>query len=249
VFWDVTIYNSFGEWLESPYSDPLTGQSCQDCHMPPVEYDYFVYPENGGLARDSERILSHQMPGVRDQEFMSDAVSLEVQAERAHGELLVEVVITNDNTGHYVPTDSPLRHMISIVDAFNDQGDLLVQSAGPVIPEWAGEEERLDGCLAGYPGKGFALVLRELWTNVSPTGSYWNPVVVESDTRLAPFETDRSSYIFKVDESVPVQVQVQLIYRRAFTDGPKRLAGPGYRNEGRLDCAPRRIVPKYVRFS
>lgn len=38
VFWDTAVYNSFGEWLESPYSAPETGRTCQDCHMPTVDY-------------------------------------------------------------------------------------------------------------------------------------------------------------------------------------------------------------------
>ena len=33
TFWDTTIYNSFGEWIDSPYSDPEEGQTCQECHM------------------------------------------------------------------------------------------------------------------------------------------------------------------------------------------------------------------------
>ena len=41
----VEIDNSYGEWLDSPYSDPKTGQTCQDCHMP-----------NGGLRL-------HRLPG------------------------------------------------------------------------------------------------------------------------------------------------------------------------------------------
>ena len=43
VFWDTLVYNSFGEWLESPYSDPETGQTCQDCHMPPSGVTHFAY--------------------------------------------------------------------------------------------------------------------------------------------------------------------------------------------------------------
>jgi hypothetical protein len=49
IFWDTVIYNSFGEWLESPYSDPETGQTCQDCHMPPLGATQFATTEAGGL--------------------------------------------------------------------------------------------------------------------------------------------------------------------------------------------------------
>ena len=44
------IYNSYGEWLDSPYSDPKTGKTCQECHMPVVEEKYFVFPDAGGLT-------------------------------------------------------------------------------------------------------------------------------------------------------------------------------------------------------
>ena len=46
------IYNSYGEWLDSPYSDPETGLTCQQCHMPTSSANYFVFAERGGLARD-----------------------------------------------------------------------------------------------------------------------------------------------------------------------------------------------------
>ena len=54
TFWDTVIYNSYGEWLESPYSDPVTGQQCQDCHMPPLGASYFALPEAGGLNSGSK---------------------------------------------------------------------------------------------------------------------------------------------------------------------------------------------------
>jgi hypothetical protein len=33
-FWDTVVYNSFGERLSSPYSDPLSVKTCQQCHTP-----------------------------------------------------------------------------------------------------------------------------------------------------------------------------------------------------------------------
>ena len=49
-FWEVEIYNSYGEWLDSPYSDPETGQTCQDCHMPPGLNDRFASIDAGGAT-------------------------------------------------------------------------------------------------------------------------------------------------------------------------------------------------------
>ena len=62
VFWDTVVYDSYGEWLASPYSDPETGQTCQDCHMPKTGATVFVRPDAGGLERDPQTIRSHLMP-------------------------------------------------------------------------------------------------------------------------------------------------------------------------------------------
>ncbi|MGD2252768.1 MAG: carboxypeptidase regulatory-like domain-containing protein [Anaerolineales bacterium] len=216
VFWDEVIYNSYGEWLESPYSDPATGQTCQDCHMPAVAYDHFVYPEQGGIIRDPNLIFSHQMPGASDETLLQNAVTLEVSAVRREGRVQVTVVITNDKTGHHVPTDSPLRHLILLVRATDGQGEGLDQLAGPTVPEWGGVGDPAQGYYAGLPGTAFAKVLQELWTEVSPTGSYWNPTRIVSDNRIAAFETTSSDYTFSAPTDGEVQVEVTLLFRRAF---------------------------------
>lgn len=48
------IYESFKEWLESPY--PAQAIECQSCHMKPTGVNYFVFPEKGGLIRDPQLI-------------------------------------------------------------------------------------------------------------------------------------------------------------------------------------------------
>ena len=216
VFWDVVVYDSFGEWLRSPYSDPETGQTCQDCHMPAVEYDYFVYPEQGGVQRDPDRILSHQMPGAADEELLQNAVTMTVSARREDDSVVVQVDVTNDRTGHHVPTDSPLRHLILLVSATDAAGSALEQLDGETVPEWGGVGDPNEGCYAGLPGKAFAKVLEELWTEVSPTGAYWNPTRVLSDNRLAAFATDSSAYTFAAPAEGQANVEVTLLFRRAF---------------------------------
>ncbi len=219
VFWDTVIYNSFGEWLESPYSDPETGQTCQDCHMPLVGYDYFVYPEKGGLLRDPNRILSHRMPGAMDEELLRSALTLTAAAYTEEDRIVVQADITNNNTGHHVPTDSPLRHLILLVQVTDREGNLLTQLDGERIPEWGGQGELTEGCYAGLPGKIFAKVLEEVWTHVSPSGAYWNPTRIISDNRIAAFKTDKSVYTFGAPDEGEVEVEVTLLFRRA----PKKL--------------------------
>ena len=58
-FWGTQIYNSFGEWLDSSYSDPETGRTCQDCHMK----------------------KGHLFPGGRDLETVKEGLGFDVQVE------------------------------------------------------------------------------------------------------------------------------------------------------------------------
>ena len=68
------------------------------------------------------------------------------------------------------------------------------------------------------PGKAFAKVLEELWTEVSPTGAYWNPTRLLSDNRIAALASDSSTYTFVTDSDDKVTVDVLLLFRRAFID-------------------------------
>ena len=46
-----------------------------------------------------------------------------------------------------------------------------------MLPPWAGSYR-------GVPGKVYAKVLEELWTEISPSGAYWNQTRILSDNRL-----------------------------------------------------------------
>jgi len=216
VFWDTVVYNSFGEWLDSPYSNPESGKTCQDCHMPAGRNDHFARLDKGGVIRDPNTIFSHRMPGAGDEQLLQNAVSMDVRAERQSEQIVVTVTITNDQTGHHVPTDSPLRHLILIVEAVDAEGNTLRQSAGPILPDWAGVGDPGQGYYAGLPGKAFAKILEELWTEISPSGAYWNPTRILSDNRLAASATDTSSFTFAASADREITVDVRLLFRRAF---------------------------------
>jgi hypothetical protein len=219
----VPIYNSYGEWLASPYSDPsyAGARTCQECHMPaPTLVDgeplTNVAPGAGGVERDPLTLHAHTFPGAGSAELLRAAVSLtatlHVEAER----VAVTVSITNDRTGHHVPTDSPLRALILLVRAADAQGLALTQLAGPTVPAWGGTGDPDDGYYGGLPGQGYARVLKELWTEVTPTGAYWNRTVLVSDNRLAALQTDVSAYAFARPPDDGGVVTVTLLYRRAY---------------------------------
>lgn len=218
VFWHTVVYNSFGEWLESPYSDPVSGRTCQDCHMPRVGATYFTRPDKGGLKRNSESIFGHRMPGALDEDLLANAATMETAVERSGNHISVRVTVINDNTGHHLPTDSPLRHLILLVHAKGKDGSALELVDGPRLPKWCGTGDASRGYYAGLPGKVFAKVLEEAWTSVTPTAAYWNPTRVVEDTRIAAFERDTSTYRFIAPRSDPVTIEISLVYRRAYKD-------------------------------
>lgn len=207
----VEIYNSYGEWLESPYSDPENGQTCQDCHMPVSDAHYFVFPDKGGLQRDYVDLHDHTMPGAMDENLLQNAVTLTSQVQRANDQLVVEVQLTNDRTGHHIPTDVPIRQMILVVQVIDEAGQQVPQLEGPVLPDYAGD-------LAAYAGKSYAKILRDEWTGEAPTAAYWRPVTIIEDSRLAAFEMDTTRYVFDLPNGQTGEVRVRLIFRRAFQE-------------------------------
>jgi hypothetical protein len=223
VFWNTVVYNSYGEWLSSPYGDPQTGKTCQQCHMPaptmlegqPITN---VAPGKGGVERDQLTIPAHTFPGAFSTDLLQNAVTMSVSASRVGDRITATVTLFNDKTGHSVPTDSPLRQMILLVRATDPKGRELTLLEGSTIPEWAGVGDPEGGYYAGMPGKGFAKILMELWTEITPTGSYWNPTRIVEDNRLAVYASDTSAYTFAAPEEGRVAVVATLLYRRAFKE-------------------------------
>ena len=223
VFWDTVVYNSYGEWLDSPYSNPVNGKTCQQCHMPvPTILDgkpiTNVAPDKGGVKRDPMTIPAHTFPGTSNAELLQNSVTMATSARREGGQVSVDVTIVNDKTGHHIPTDSPLRQMILLVSVTDGQGQTLPLLEGSTVPDWGGTGDPTKGYYAGLPGKGYAKILSELWTEFTPSGAYWNPTRVISDNRLAAFESDTSKYVFEATEKSGIHIEVHLLFRRAFKE-------------------------------
>ncbi len=204
------IYNSYGEWLNSPYSDPKTGKTCQECHMPAdPSVNYTVFPEKGGITRDYTAFHSHTMPGAYDPTLLKYAVTMKSSATHSGDQLTVNVSINNDKTGHDVPTDEPMRSMMLVVQVLDTNGKSVTLSQGPALPVWTGN-------YSGQPGKAFAKILQDQYTGETPSAAYWRPVTIVEDTRIAPYATDSSQYTFSLPAGSSAKVKVTLIFRRAF---------------------------------
>jgi len=214
-FWGTPIYESYSEWLASPYAE--MGVTCQDCHMPaPSVLDgraltRVATPETGGVERDPMTIHAHTQRGASDVEFLQDTVELTLDATiAADGSILAKVTVKNAKAGHHVPTDYPGRQMILVISAVDADGERLALVDGPVLPEWCGSE-------ASLPGIAYAKILRDVETGESPVVNYWRQTVIESDSRLAAFEVDETFYRFH-SGSGPVTVRATVLFRRLFQE-------------------------------
>jgi len=222
IFSGVLIYNSFGEWVDSPYSDPNVGKTCQDCHMPVTDDTWFVLPEKGGHHRKPGRIFNHRMPGAADVAFLQDTAKLVVHAERRDGRIVVDVEVTNEKAGHHIPTDHPSRNILLVLSVTDAAGNELEHLGRQVLPQWAGAGGDPDD-YAGRPGKGYAKILEEVWTGTWPSIAYWRQTSLRADTRIEALATDRTHYEFRPPaKGGPVTVQARLIFRRAFKELAKQ---------------------------
>ena len=143
---------------------------------------------------------------------------MSVTTQTAGQELQVRITLINDQTGHAVPTDSPLRHLILLVKGHDSSGKPLTMIDGPRLPAWTGVGDPDSGFYAGQAGMAFAKVLGEQWTNVQPTGAYWNPTYLVSDNRLFPFEERIIDFNFATHQNAPAEIHIRLLYRRAFIE-------------------------------
>ena len=232
-FYDTVIYNSYGEWFDSIYSKKeINGEenrmyrSCQDCHMLPSQplnesrltERAACSPENLSFRDFSHNMMKRDNTGVPV--LVEDAATVRVDVSKELGKIKVTVTVVNTRAGHKLPTDSPLRHLILVVEARDKDGKLLAQAEGPTIPDWGGSGEGPQD-YAGEPGVIYANLLKDKVSNKVPSVAYWNtitPAWEGSDTRLFPFQEVKSEYSFAAPTRGAVKISARLWYRYAFID-------------------------------
>ncbi len=144
-----------------------------------------------------------------DEKLLQNAVTMKSTAQRSGDQVQVVINITNDKTGHDVPTDAPIRSMILVIEALDADGKPVALIQGPVNPAYSGN-------YGGLPGKTFAKVLKDNGTGEAPTSAFWRATTIVEDSRLAAMATDTTHYTFNAPAGKVVTVNVRLIFRRAF---------------------------------
>lgn len=181
------------------------------------------------MVREPATISSHVVYGLNDESFMKGSVALTATANQIADALHVKVLVRNVTAGHHIPTGSPMRNMLLLIEATNADGKRLEQIKGEVIPDWGGQGPEAENNYAGLPGRGFAKILAGLveypadrtlgqkFAQVYPA-PYWRPTSIISDTRIPADGTDNSEYLFQLpqDPGAAVTIRTRLIYRRTF---------------------------------
>lgn len=206
-FWGTPIYESYEEWLNSPYAE--AGITCQDCHMPPTGDSYYALPAQGGLPHPPETIPSHLQLGATAAELLQNTVTMTLSARQNGRFLQVAVTITNTGAGHHVPTDHPGRHLLLSVTAESAGGQPLALHTGPTIPDWGGNQ-------AGQPGQIYAKILADSHTGEAPVVSYWKQTFISRDNRIPALAEDTTYYTFSAPDPGAATVSAQLLFRRIF---------------------------------
>lgn len=247
-FGDTLIYASYKEWKESPYGkNPKKDgyRTCQDCHMSRLPGNNKIPLEKRSACSETAegfQNFDHNMMDYGWDESLSRNVprlirgaakiATSFEYNGAESNLLkVSLVVRNTSAGHKFPTDSPLRHLILVLDSRDQFGNILLQAGGSQIPIWGGiNNSYMEGLgvkgYAGLPGKIFANVLIEEDINLWPSAAYWNetkPAQISnrdilSDNRLEPGGRDESEYFFTVPDDGEVRFRISLLYRFGFYD-------------------------------
>jgi hypothetical protein len=205
--------------------DPRERQICSTFNIESRDYNHNMM--NFGHDED----LNQEIPRM-----IRDAATIDADFEYDPSKrnwLTITARVKSQGVGHRFPTDSPLRHLILVIEVRDERDTLLAQVAGNSIPSWAGTgsaapDRPLVQPHGGMPGTIFANLLMEEDTSISPTAAYWNETRLawvgdlnvdptdHSDTRLYPGRENVSKYSFEVPDRGDVRVTIRLIYRFAF---------------------------------
>lgn len=179
------VLTTYSEWQKGPYAAQHKG--CQTCHMYRVEGE--VVDPRVKTTPDAG-INLHLMPGSHSLTQLDKAIRGQLSVTHDGTQLNVEVSLTNQGAGHMVPTGSPLRRLVLQVTAFPFGGKPVRQ------------ERVFTRVVADRQGK---ILNREDLVFIKAAK-------VVSDTRLAPGETRKETFAFKVPQGVRSTVQADIYY-------------------------------------
>jgi hypothetical protein len=141
------IHTTWEEWATSLLA-PAT--PCRTCHMPPSSAansaDIGLLGLDpglvGGFHREEGEVRDHGFYGPTDtlpdgSRLLDTAASMSLQATVESDQLIVTASVSNNQTGHGLPTGEPMRSVVLVVQGRCD-GEVLTQVEGQTITEVGG---------------------------------------------------------------------------------------------------------------
>ncbi len=180
------VLSTFNEWQASSY--PSRSVTCQSCHMRSTS-GKTVDPKVKRVASSSVNL--HEMPGGHSVNELNRALQAVISSERHGNTLDVTVQVTNRGAGHRLPTGSPLRTIVMVVQVDGGVGkpQTATRSYGRVVVDENGQEAN-DEATVWLRG---ARVVR--------------------DDRLAPNERRVEKFSFQMPVNTPVRSVAKFFYR------------------------------------
>jgi hypothetical protein len=182
------VLTTYAEWQASGY--PAKETTCQTCHMRAVTGNV-VDPKIARSATSSLNI--HEMPGSHSVAELNRAIQAQILAERKGDTIDVTVNVTNRGAGHKVPTGSPLRAIVMVIEADNAAGNrqTVTRTFGRVVVDAAGQEL------------------------TDEAGVFQRAAKAVSDNRLVPGERRTERFSFPMPRSTPARALARFYYRYA----------------------------------
>ncbi len=188
------VLSTYSEWQASGY--PARSITCQNCHMRSTS-GKVVDPKIKRVASSSVNL--HEMPGGHSVTELNRALQAVISSERHGTALDVTVQVTNRGAGHRLPTGSPLRAIVLVVqvDGGTGKSQTATKTYGRVVVDEHNQEA----------GDEAAVWLRG--------------AKVVRDDRLAPNEKRVEKFSFQMPVNTPVRSVAKFYYRYS-PDAPAR---------------------------
>lgn len=210
---------TFREWRESGFY--VTGKTCNDCHMP-------TYQGQAALGGPTRTLHRHTIVGVdlalidfpeRSEqlqlvtEMLQDALSMEVIAPStvtAGSNASVQVRLTNDRTGHSVPSGVPFNRQMWLSVTVSDAFERVFYSSGLLD---ANSDLMNDN--SAFPARDPDLFNAQATmrrADGQATGFTWDAVGLDNPSIRAG-ETRAVTYDFDVPPGTPGPITVDVVLR------------------------------------
>jgi hypothetical protein len=180
------VLSTYAEWQASAY--PGRDMTCQSCHMRRTT-GKVVDPKVAAVT--SSTVNLHEMPGGHSVTELNRAIQAQITSERRGNTVEVNVLVTNRGAGHRVPTGSPLRSIVMVVQV--DGGTGRSQTATRTYRR---------------------VIVDENDQEVTDEAAIWlRAARVLRDDRLAPNERRAEKFSFQVPIDTPVRSVAKFYYR------------------------------------